>query len=65
MLTATSNIAAHCGDCGCAAVGDGQALRERGWALLQMRSSLGDAILWWRCPRCAAGGAHAVGEVAA
>jgi len=52
----------HCGDCGRLAVGSGSMLHDRGWILLRMRSAVGAAVSWLRCPRCVAGGAHAVGE---
>jgi hypothetical protein len=52
-----------CGDCGFTASGATPAeLGDRGWKLFRLRDGYGNPVLWWRCKRCIAGGAHGFGE---
>jgi hypothetical protein len=52
-----------CGDCGLSTLGaEPEQLSSRGWKLLRLRDGYGNPVLWWRCKRCIAGGAHASGD---
>jgi hypothetical protein len=56
-------ISFHCGDCHRPLLpGTTSELVSRGWRLVRLHDGLGNAVLWWRCARCVAGGVHAFGE---
>ncbi|MDP9151835.1 MAG: hypothetical protein M3O36_18085 [Myxococcota bacterium] len=49
-----SSGSCHCGDCGSPGLRQtSEDLKARGWRLLPLRDAYGNAVLWWRCSRCA------------